>query len=132
MRDWIPVVVALCALAAGLANYRGTLKVSRSNEEGNQLKWLQEAKNDAAAAKKEADEAADEAAEVKRELAHVRRKAAEMEDLMEEVVRWVLRVVAWKDDPTMTMEELRVLIDHGPPSLRDRVRAQREGRGSEV
>lgn len=122
MRDWVPIVVAACALLAAYANYRGTLRVSKSNEEGNQLKWLAEAKRDAADAKREADEALEEAAQAKRELAQTRRKAAEMEDTIEEVMRWVLRVVTWKDDPGMTLDELRRLIDHGPPPLRERVR----------
>jgi hypothetical protein len=62
MRDWVPIVVAACALAAALANYRGTLRVSRSNEEGNHLKWLQAFREDARDAKKEADETREESA----------------------------------------------------------------------
>lgn len=119
MRDWVPIVVAAFALAAALANYRGTLRVSRSNEEGNQLKWLAEAKSEAAAAKREADEAAEESAEVRRELVKTRRQVAELNDIVEELTRWTLRVLAWKSDPDMTMDEIRRLINGGPASMRD-------------
>lgn len=125
MRDWVPIVVAACALAAALSNYRGTIRVSRANEAGNQLKWLQEARDDAAKArteadraKTEADETRDESAQTRREIMQTRRELIELRDLVDELTRWTLRVVAAKNDPDITLDDLRHIIDNGPPSLR--------------
>jgi hypothetical protein len=121
MRDWVPLMVAAFALAAAIANYRGTIRVSRANEEGNQLKWLQAAREEAHAAKEEADETREECAATKRDLAQTERKLVELGDLVEELTRWTLRVLAWKDDPGMSMEEIRRLINGGPPSMRRQI-----------
>jgi hypothetical protein len=118
MRDWVPIVVAAFAVAAALANYRGTLRVSKSNEEGNHLKWLQVARDDAQAAKREADATREESAETRRELTRTKREVSELHDLVDELTRWTLRVIAAKDDPQISLTELRQIIDGGPPSIR--------------
>jgi hypothetical protein len=129
MRDWVPLLVAGCALVAALVNMRGTLRQAGASQESNQIKWLQEAKDDAHKAKAEADRAKTEADEVheesaliRRQLNQTRREVAELRDLVEELTGWALRVIAAKSDPNITLPELRQVIDHGPPSIRSTAR----------
>jgi hypothetical protein len=41
---------------------------------------------------------------------------------VDELTRWTLRVIAAKNDPATTLQELRQIIDNGPPSVRPKVR----------
>lgn len=125
MRDWVPLLVAGCALIAALVNMRGTMRQTAATGEANAIKWLQEAKEDAARArgeadraKAEADDCLEECAKNRRLLNQTRREIAELRDLVDELTAWTLRVVGAKNDPKTTMAELRQIIDHGPPSLR--------------
>jgi hypothetical protein len=121
MRDYIPLVVAICALAAGVYGARASMRATRVNQEVNQIKWLQEARIDATAAKKEAAEALEDAASAKRDLANTKRESVELRDLLEEVTRWVWRVVHFAHDESIDGPELRRLINGGPPSMRGKV-----------
>src|SRR3982751_3561786 len=113
MRDWVPIIVAVCSLAAVLINYRSTKRVSQSNEEGNHLKWLQAARDDAQVARKGADAARVEADEAKHELSQTKRELVELNDLVDELTRWTLRVVSAKNDRETTLAELGRIIGHG-------------------
>lgn len=118
MRDWAPIVVTLVSMVAAVYAARASTRATRVNEDGNRIKWLQEAKDEARLAKSEAERATEEAAEVRRELATTKRKAVELGDLLEEYTRWALRVIDWSCDDSMPHAELRRLINGGPPSLR--------------
>jgi hypothetical protein len=118
MRDYLPLAVAVCALIAGVYGARASTRATRVNQEANQIKWIQEARQDSIAAKKDAAEATDAAADIKRELAQNKRETIELRDLTEELTRWILRVVNWAHDETMDGPELKRLINGGPPSLR--------------
>lgn len=129
MRDWVPLLVAGCALLAAMVNMRGTLRQSSASQEANQIKWLQEAKDDAARAraeavraKTEADECMETCAQNRRLLSQTRVEVSELKDLVEEITRWTIRVVTAKEDPKVTTGELKQIIDHGPPSLRSTTR----------
>ena len=121
--------IGILGILAGLYATRVSREATRTSREmsreTNQIKWLQEAKDDAAQAKKdsreareEADEVRDDLAETKRDLAQAKRELTEQRDLNEELTRWALRAVTWAADPTIDREEIRRLINGGPPSLR--------------
>lgn len=118
MRELMPLVIALAALFGAFLAYRASTRATAVNQEANQIKWLEQAKNEAAAAKREADSARQEATETKRELAQTKYKAVEFGDLLEEYTRWILRVIGWARDEALPEQELRRLINGGPPSLR--------------
>lgn len=128
MRDWIPLAVALVALFSGVYGARASLRATRTNTETNQIKWLQDARADAAtakreaeAAKREADTALTEAHDARRDLTAMRREMEEQRDLTEEMTRWIIRVVDWARDDELPTHELRRLINGGPPSLRHQI-----------
>lgn len=112
MRDWIPFFVAGIGALAGFYGAWASSRATKVNQEANQIKWLQDARREAA-------EATEEAAEAKRDLKQTRRETVELRDLVEELTRWTLRVVNWAHDDTVDGQELRRLINGGPPSLRD-------------
>lgn len=126
MRDWVPLVVAICALLAGGYGAQASMRATKVNQEANQIKWLQEARTESAAAKKDADAATDAAASARRELNQTKIETAEVRDLVEELTRWILRVVDWSHDTTVDGPELRRLINGGPPSLREKTRPAKE------
>lgn len=126
MRDWVPLAVACCALIGAVYGAVASGRATKVNQEANQIKWLQDARVESAAAKREADAATDVAASARRELNQTRRETAEVRDLVEELTRWILRVVDWSHDTTVDGPELRRLINGGPPSLREKARPAKE------
>jgi hypothetical protein len=118
MRDWGPLVVAVCAMVGALYAARASTRATRTNQEGNQIKWLADARDETARIRKDLDEATDELATTKRETKQTKAEAAELRDLIEELTRWVMRVVDWAHDETVDGPELRRMINGGPPSMR--------------
>jgi hypothetical protein len=125
IKDYGTLIIGLLGILAGVYATRVSRQATRVTRETNQIKWLQEAKDDAAKAKRDAHEASDEAERIKEDLAETRRDLAltkidliEQRDLNEELTRWCLRAVTWAADPLIDREEIRRLINGGPPSLR--------------
>jgi len=140
MRDWVPLVVGVLGLLGALYAARVARSATAVNAEANQIKWLQEAKGEAAQARADAvqlrrdfEQMSETAANTRRDLSQTRREVIEQRDLIEELTRWTLRVVDWAHDPETTWPELRRLINGGPPSMRSAYRpngeraADREG-----
>jgi type II secretory pathway predicted ATPase ExeA len=118
MRDWGPLLVAICALLGAVYAGRVSTRATRVNQEANQIKWLSDARSEAVSIRKDLDAATDELAETKRETKQTKAEAVELRDLIEELTRWVMRVVDWAHDETVDGPELRRLINGGPPSMR--------------
>lgn len=120
MTQWAPTLAAVLAFSAALFAARASTRATRVNEDVNRLKWVQEAKSEATAAKAEREAAAEQVVEIRRELTLAKREAIELRDTTEELTRWIYRVVDWAADPTVADPELRRLINGGPASLRTR------------
>jgi hypothetical protein len=118
MNVWVPFLVAGVALMGTLYSVQASMRATRVTQEANQVKWVEDARKEAHAAKVEADEVHNDLIETRRELTQTKRELGEVRDLTEELTRWALRVVTWSHDDTMTLNDLRRLIDGGPPSLR--------------
>jgi hypothetical protein len=121
MRDMIPLIVAACSLVGVLYSVTASRKATRVSQETNQIKWVEDARREAHAAKKEADEVKEDLVTTRREVLSTRREAQELHDLVDELTRWTMRVVNWAQDDTVGYDELRRLINGGPPSLRNRI-----------
>lgn len=126
MRDWVPLVVAFCALFAGSIAAIASMRATRVNQETNQIKWIQEARDQATAVRKDLDETTQDLAQTKRDLGQTKREVIEQRDLVEELTRWIIRVVGWAHDATVDGTELRRLINGGPPSMRASLRRDQE------
>jgi hypothetical protein len=127
VRDWVPLVVAMCALAAGLFGGFASMRATRVNAEANQIKWLEEARTQAASVRKDLDATSADLVSTNRNLAQANGRIAELGDLVEEMTRWTLRVVDWAHDDNVDGPELRRLINGGPPSMRASARRIQDG-----
>lgn len=118
MRDWAPMVVALCALAAGIFAGIASIRATKTNQEANQIKWLADAREQTVTIRRDLDKTQEDLATTRRDLVQTKRQITEQSDLVEEATRWIMRVIDWAHDDTVDHAELRRLINGGPPSLR--------------
>lgn len=126
MREWLPLVIAVCALITGGIAAIASTRATRVNQESNQVKWLQEARDQAASVRKDFTEMSEDFADTRRELGQTKRDVIEQRDLVEEMTRWIIRVVDWSHDATVDGPELRRLINGGPPSMRAALRRDQQ------
>lgn len=88
------------------------------------LEWAEQLKVDAAEARVQAREARREAAEARTETAETRREVSATLRLVRELradvtsmTEYVQRVVTAIRDPSMTIEQLRIMVDNAPPPV---------------
>lgn len=121
------MVVALCALAAGIFGGIASIRATKTNQEANQIKWLADAREQSVTIRADLDKARDDLADTRRDLVQTKRQVTEQRDLIEEVTRWIIRVVDWAHDETVDAAELRRLINGGPASFRAELRRDLNG-----
>lgn len=128
MREWFTLVVGVLGILSAVYATRTSRQATSVSREANQIKWLQEAKDDAREAKKEADEVKDDLETTRRELSATNRElrktqdeAVDLRDDLDAVAKWVAKVVMWAHDAELPDPELRRLINGGPPQLRHRM-----------
>lgn len=127
MRDWVPLVVAVCALAAGVFAGIASIRATKTNQEANQIKWLADAREQSAKVQRDMDKVQEDLATTRRDLVQTKRQITEQSDLIEETTRWCIRVIDWAHDDTMSHAELRRLINGGPATLRAELHRNQDG-----
>ena len=104
---WVAVASGLTAIVAAYFAYRGSTRAAEVNEQANQLQWVKELREDAAAARKEASAAREDATECHRQMTIVRRDATALADELHRIVRAI-------HDPYMSLDRLRVMVPFPP------------------
>lgn len=128
MADWGAYATGLTGLLTALGGLwlggRANRNQARAQESADSLSWVRQAKAEADQAKTDAIEAESRAgrAEVRadraeRRLEEVERRMARAERTIESLMEWVETVVAAAHDPDATEQDLRDIINGGPPGM---------------
>lgn len=135
---WPAAIACLAALVTAFFGYRGSQRAGRVAEAGQQLSWVQQAQNEAAAAKAEARQAKQDAghAEVSAKNAEqmaqsasrradnaehraddAERRFREVIDALSSMVRWAESCITSAHDPDVSAARVRELVNGGPPGF---------------
>jgi hypothetical protein len=122
---------AVVALASAFFGWRNSSKATNVNMGAQQLQWVQQAMTEATAAKTDARQAKDDAAAAEVSAKAATRSAAAATDRaddaerrlssvivsMESLIRWAEAVVSAAQDADVPSDEVRAIVNGGPPGF---------------
>lgn len=103
-------ISALVALSSAWLTYRASKRATDVNHQANAIKWAEEFREDAVAARKEM-------AEARKDAERIRRQHMMLRQDFETMVIWAHYTVSLIQSPHITIDDLRTRIKRTPPIM---------------